>query len=378
MIIELQLTYIAADAQLVRQLCAAAGQDPVTVDKVYIVRTDGVEVPLAMSVMQRKIASLTKGGLKAWVHTVARQQSRGKRGLPGVWLVQQELLDRYGVDNNLPADILAQAQMSEQRREKRNKVSVGSGPAAQAAAAVATGGSPADDGPGSNSGGGGRGRQGSAMAARAALAKVPLHSGSAAAASAGAPARSVGSQPSPANAQLTELAAAGVPDQQLEAAALHIRLGAAPAMVTREWAHSLPIAAAALSYEAASEGIDAARARVSATGNALLQALFLAVQQTGPAGAHVASLAQSTAVTSLEPVPGIANSGGSGSVAQALQAMGLVGADAVHVVAQALMSDTAYVPLGAGAFALRAIPGALDAGQQAIAVRFLALQLAAC
>jgi hypothetical protein len=292
--------------------CVRAGQDPAAVDKQYVVRTDGVEVPLHMSQMVRRLASLTKSGLKAWLHSVARQQSLGKRGLPGIWLVEQEILERYGVDDALPADIAAHVQLSLQKREKRNSRSVSAPAARKTGMAAALARTPA------------------------APTQTPE---SAARAVTSAPAGSV--EQSPAAARLQQLAAAGCNEAALQEAALQMRLAAlsasGEAVAMGDGSRPMP----AHSLAPPDETLEETEARLARTGPPMKQAIFAVLRDAGPdglsAGQIVERLGPRGFVWDAEGVRGAKSS-----------------------VASTCGHDGAFVRLCAGVYAVRALPGALD------------------
>lgn len=110
-------------------------------DKQYVVRMDttGAEIDVAMSQMTRRVTSITKAAFKPWIHSVARQQSLGRRGMPGIWIVHSEVLAQYSVADSLPPDVAEVVRESEARRQKRKAKGGGGGKRGTPAASAANG-----------------------------------------------------------------------------------------------------------------------------------------------------------------------------------------------------------------------------------------------
>jgi hypothetical protein len=122
-----------------------ADQEDAAVDKQYIVATDGVQMPLPMSQMTRKVASITKAAFKVWIHSVARQQTLGRRGMPAIWIVNPDILEQHSISDDLPEGIAEHVQQSALRRQRRSRakdkprMQLSSTPAAVLAAVPAAG-----------------------------------------------------------------------------------------------------------------------------------------------------------------------------------------------------------------------------------------------
>ena len=313
-----------------------AGNDPAAVDKQYTVRSAaGSEFPLFMSQMTRKLASLTKSGLKAWLHTVARQQSLGKRGLPGIWLVNSEVMQRYGIDDSLPADIAAHVQLSVQRREKRNSRPAGASSGALPAPAA-----------GAAAVGPNKGKTGlTAVLARPQAAAAAGAGGAGPVAIGGSPGGMPGQNSvamSPAAEKLQQLAAQGASEAALQQAALEMRLSAISqtdeaAAATHDSVNAMP----AHTPAPPTETVEQSEARLARDAPPLKQAIFAVLKDAGPDGLPVNLI-----IDRLAPKGFVWDAEGSRG--------------AKSSIASTCSHDGAFLRLSAGVFALRALPGALE------------------
>jgi hypothetical protein len=91
-------------------------------DKEYtVVSANGTRLVVPLTSMVRRSVELTRAELKAWVHSVARQQSLGVRGMSCVWLVHDDLLAMHNVQAKVPEHIEAQLAKGAKRRQARQR-----------------------------------------------------------------------------------------------------------------------------------------------------------------------------------------------------------------------------------------------------------------
>ena len=265
---------------------------------------DGREATVAMSQMTRRVASITKAAFKVWLHSVARQQSLGRRGMPGIWIVHAATLTQHGVTDSLPPDVAEVVRESELRRQRRNK---SKGNASKPTADGSAAGSCA------------RGRSNGSTAVKNGRSTPQL-----------------AALPATGNDELQRLAAAGATEQEVAEAALQMQLNAISA-ASDETVNAVK-APAAHSTAPAEESVEESEAKLEA--GTLKAAIFAVLKEAGPAGLNVNDI-----MAAVGPLgftwPGNGRAGKSS-------------------ISSTCGHCAVFVRLDAGIFALRALPGALD------------------
>lgn len=86
-----------------------------------MVSANGTVLVVPLASMTRRSVELTRAELKAWVHSVARQQSLGVRGMSCVWLVHNDLIAVHNVQTKVPEHVEVQLAKGAKRRQARQR-----------------------------------------------------------------------------------------------------------------------------------------------------------------------------------------------------------------------------------------------------------------